>query len=157
MNAITSLYSRVIGFISGAFGEGISLLLVRIALAAQFWISGRTKVEEGTWLSINEVQYIIFENEFSGLPLSPEIAVPVTTYAEFLFPLLLFAGLFTRFAAGALLVMTLVIQFFVFPDAWWSVHVMWTALAAILISRGGGLLALDRVFDGLFKSSGKRA
>jgi putative oxidoreductase len=39
--------------------------------------------------------------------------------------------------------MTLVIQFFVYPDAWWSVHLLWTAMAAILISRGGGIFAAD--------------
>jgi putative oxidoreductase len=45
--------------------------------------------------------------------------------------------------------MTLVIQFFVFPDAWWSVHILWAALAAILISRGGGLWSLDAIIGKL--------
>ena len=42
-----------------------------------------------------------------------------------------------------LLVMTMVIQIFVFPDAWWPVHSLWVAMAAILIVRGGGLFSLD--------------
>jgi len=66
---------------------------------------------EGTWLEVSEIQYFIFENEFSGLPLSPDIAVPMTVYAEFFLPILLFVGLASRFAAAGLLVMTLVIQF----------------------------------------------
>lgn len=145
MSSVIALYDRITGLLSGSIFEGLALLFARVALAAQFWRSGRTKVEEGSWLEISEVQYLIFENEFSGLPLSPDIAVPMTVYAEFLLPILLFVGLASRFAAAGLLVMTLVIQFFVFPDAWWAVHVMWTALAAIVIARGGGIFSIDQL------------
>ena len=47
------------------------------------------------------------------------------------------------FMAAALLVMTLVIQIFVVPDAWWPVHSLWAAMAAALIVRGGGLFSVD--------------
>jgi putative oxidoreductase len=147
MNAITSLYNRIVGILSGPLAEGIALLFVRISLAGIFWRSYSTKVVEGSWFTIDETQYFIFDNEFSGLPLSSDIAVPLTTYAEFLFPLLLFAGLFTRFAAVALLVMALVIQVFVFPTSahffGWAIGVM--AMALILISRGGGMFSADRL------------
>ncbi|MEP2735658.1 MAG: DoxX family protein [Erythrobacter sp.] len=145
MSSVIDLYDRITGLLSGRVFEGLALLFARLALAAQFWISGRTKVEEGSWLQIKEVQYLIFENEFSGLPISPDLAVPMTVYAEFFLPILLAIGLATRFAAAGLLVMTLVIQFFVFPDAWWSVHIMWTALAAILIARGAGIFSIDHI------------
>ena len=147
MNAITSLYNRIVGILSGPLAEGIALLFVRISLAGIFWRSYSTKVVEGSWFSIDETQYLIFENEFSGLPLASSIAVPLTTYAEFLLPVLLFAGLFTRFAAVALFVMALVIQLFVFPTQahffGWAIGVM--AMALILISRGGGIFSLDRL------------
>ncbi|MDZ7896369.1 MAG: hypothetical protein U5M50_16305 [Sphingobium sp.] len=39
--------------------------------------------------------------------------------------------------------MTLVIQIFVYPQAWWTTHILWAALAAVLIVRGGGVLSLD--------------
>ena len=42
--------------------------------------------------------------------------------------------------------MTLVIQFFVYPDAWWTVHAYWAALLLVLIARGPGALALDWLF-----------
>ena len=100
---------------------------------------------EGSLLQIDAVQYDLFASEFSGLPLDPALAVPLTTYAEHAFPLLLLFGLATRLSAGALLVMTLVIQIFVFPDAWWPVHSLWAAMAAILIVRGGGLFSLDTI------------
>lgn len=156
MSALTSLYTRIVGILSGRLVESIALLLARIALAGVFWRSYKTKVVEGTWFQIDETQYLIFENEFTGLPLPVDLAVPLTTYAEFAFPLLLFAGLFTRFGAAALMVMAVVIQLFVFPTSahffGWAVTVI--ALAAVLISRGGGIFALDRLSDRAFQAKG---
>lgn len=136
-------YDKAVGWVSGRIPEAVALLFVRVALAGIFWRSGRTKVEEGSWLTINDFTYELFKSEFSGLPLDPALAVPLTTYAEHFFPILLVLGLATRFAATALLVMTLVIQIFVFPDAWWPVHILWVAMAGILIVRGGGMMSID--------------
>ncbi|MEO1731513.1 MAG: DoxX family protein [Pseudomonadota bacterium] len=147
MNAITSLYARVTGILSGTIVESIALLLTRIALAGIFWRSYETKVEEGTLLTIKEVQYFIFENEFAGLPLPSDIAVPMATYAEFLFPILLVIGLASRFSAAALMGMALVIQIFVFPTMdhflGWAITVI--AMAAFIISRGPGIFSLDAI------------
>ena len=143
MQNVLTLYDRLAGWLSSRLPEGIALLVTRVALAGIFWRSGRTKVEEGTALSINDTTYFLFEHEYSGLPLPVDLAVPLATYAEHLFPILLVLGFFTRFAALSLLLMTLVIQVFVYPDAWWATHILWVALAAILVSRGGGLFSLD--------------
>lgn len=143
MNAIVGFYDKGVAIATSRLVEGAALFLLRIALAGVFWRSGQTKVVEGSFLTIDPSQYDLFRSEFSGLPLDPAIAVPLTTFAEHLFPALLLFGFATRFSAGALLVMTLVIQIFVFPDAWWPVHSLWAAMAAILIVRGGGLFSLD--------------
>lgn len=148
MNRLISVHARLAQLASGRLAESVALLFVRVALAGIFWRSGRTKVVEDTWLEISDSTYFLFEYEYSGLPLGPDIAVPLATYAEHLFPIMLVAGLATRFAAIALLVMTMVIQVFVYPEAWWSVHLAWVALAAVLVSRGGGLFALDRLVAG---------
>jgi putative oxidoreductase len=52
-------------------------------------------------------------------------------------------GLFTRLSAAALLGMTLVIQIFVYPDAW-PTHLSWAGLLLPLIALGGGSVSLDR-------------
>ena len=145
MKTIVALYDRAVGLVANAFGEGIALLLARIALAGIFWRSYKTKVVDGTWLQIEDTQYFLFEDQFSGLPIPTDLAVPMATYAEFLFPILLVAGLATRFSATALLIMTLVIQFFVFPtsDHFFGWAMMPIALAAVLIARGGGMLSAD--------------
>lgn len=145
MKRIVAFYDRGVALAAGRIPEAAALLLLRIALAGVFWRSGQTKVVEGGVLQIDPAQYDLFASEFSGLPLDPVIAVPLTTYAEHLFPILLLLGFATRLSAGALLVMTLVIQIFVFPDAWWPVHSLWAAMAAILIVRGGGLFSLDAI------------
>lgn len=145
MKRIVAFYDRGVALAAGRIPEAAALLLLRIALAGVFWRSGQTKVVEGGVLQIDPAQYDLFASEFSGLPLDPAIAVPLTTYAEHLFPILLLFGFAARLSAGALLVMTLVIQIFVFPDAWWPVHSLWAAMAAILIVRGGGLFSLDAI------------
>ena len=143
MQSLLTPYDRFAAWLASRGPEGLALLVARVALAGIFWRSGRTKVAEGTALTISDNAVFLFEYEYNGLPIPADIAAPMATYAEHLFPALLVAGLFTRFAALSLLVMTLVIQVFVYPEAWWSTHVVWVALAAILISRGGGLLSLD--------------
>ncbi len=126
------------------------LVVVRIALAGVFWRSGRTKVDEGSLLSVSEnTLYQFADDPFNKVPLlPPETAAYLTTYAEHILPILLIFGLFTRLSALALLVMTMVIQIFIFPDAWWQVHILWVALALILIVRGGGGLSADALLSG---------
>jgi putative oxidoreductase len=112
-------------------------------LAGIFWRSGRTKIEEGTLLSISDTTYFLFEEEYAGVPLPPELGAVMATAAEHLLPVLLVLGLFTRLSALGLIGMTAVIQIFVYPEAWWQVHALWIAMAAILVVRGGGMFALD--------------
>jgi putative oxidoreductase len=145
MNAITAPYNRIVASLSATWIDAIMLLFVRISLAGIFWRSGRTKVDEGSWLSVSDTALFLFEEEYKGVPLPPEFAAYMATYAEHLFPVLLVAGLFTRLSALALLVMTMVIQIFVYPEAWWSVHMIWVALALVLIVRGGGSLSVDQL------------
>lgn len=119
------------------------LLFMRVALAGIFWRSGRTKVEDDSWFSISDTTYYLFEEEYSGVPLPPDFSAVVATVSEHLFPILLVIGLFTRLSALALLTMTMVIQIFVYPEAWWQVHIIWTAMCLALIVRGGGMFAAD--------------
>jgi putative oxidoreductase len=147
MSSVVALYDRAVGLVANVIGEALALLLARVALAGIFWRSYKTKVEEGTWLQINDTQYFLFEDQFSGLPIPTDLAVPMATYAEFLLPILLVLGLATRFSAVALLIMTLVIQIFVFPtsDHFFGWAMVPIALAAVLIARGSGMLSADAI------------
>ncbi|MEO6321002.1 MAG: DoxX family protein [Polaromonas sp.] len=117
-------------------------LIDRLAIGAIFFLSGRTKVEG--FLTITDSAYALFQDEYKLPLIPPEIAAHAAAWAEHLFPLLLVLGLFTRLSALALLGMTLVIQVFVYPDAW-PTHLSWAGLLLYLIGRGAGALSLDRV------------
>ena len=140
---VLDLYDRTTRLLSGAAVEGIALFCLRVAFAGIFWRSGRTKIAEGSWFTLSDTTRSLFADEYSGVPLPPDIAAVAATVAEHVFPMLLLVGLATRLSAGALLGMTLVIQIFVYPDAWWPVHSLWVAMALILIARGGGWLSVD--------------
>lgn len=143
MQHIATFYDRIVAIAASRLAEGVALLLARIALAGIFWRSGRSKVTEDSFFEISDSTRYLFENDYAAVPLPPEIAAPLATLGEHLFPALLVIGLATRLSAGALLAMTLVIQIFVYPQAWWTTHILWAALAAVLIVRGGGVLSLD--------------
>ena len=145
MNFITSSYNRAIAIVSAPWVESLMLLFVRISLAGIFWRSGRTKVDEGSWLTISDTTKFLFQEDYKNVPLPPELGAYMSTYAEHFFPILLVIGLFTRLSALALVGMTMVIQIFVFPEAWWSVHMIWIALALTLIVRGGGPVSIDAI------------
>lgn len=146
MSAVTALQSRydaITARLSGSLPESLVLAFVRVVLAGVFWRSGRTKVVEGSWFQLSDTTYELFRTEYAGVPLPPEFAAVMATTAEHVLPALLLAGLLTRFSALGLLGMTMVIQFFVYPDAWWPEHSLWAALALILIVRGAGQFSLD--------------
>ena len=148
MSAVSALlprYDAAVRWLGTALPQSIMLLFVRVVLGGIFWRSGQTKVVEGTWFQLSDTTYELFRTEYAGVPLPPELAAVLANAAEHVLPALLLAGLFTRGAALGLLGMTMVIQLFVYPDAWWPEHSLWAALAVVLVLRGGGLLSLDAV------------
>lgn len=116
-------------------------LAARVFVAWVFFLSAQTKVDG---FAIAESTWFLFEHEYA-LPLIPFTwAAVLATLAEHVFSVLLIAGLFTRFAATALLVMTAVIQIFVYPQAWVT-HGLWAASFLVLMAYGPGRISLDRV------------
>ena len=139
---LRGLWHELAGQLTRLVPHDALALIARVAIGAIFFLSGRTKVEG--WLTVTEGAYSLFREEYK-LPLIPvEIAAHAAAWAEHLFPLLLVLGLFTRLSALALLGMTLVIQLFVYPDAW-PTHLSWAGLLLYLVGRGAGTLSLDRL------------
>ncbi|MFZ6645982.1 DoxX family protein [Undibacterium sp. TJN25] len=120
--------------------QPLLLLIARVGIASVFFLSGRTKVEE--LMSIKPSTYELFRSEYALPLISPELAAHLATWSEHLFPMLLVLGLLTRPAAAALFGMTLVIEIFVYPDAW-PTHLTWAGLLLPLIAYGGGAWSLD--------------
>ena len=142
-HGLRGAWNRLADALTGVINHASLALVDRIAIAAIFWLSGRTKVEG--ILTVTDGAYALFREEYKVPLLPPEIAAHLAAYAEHLFPILLVLGLCTRLSALALLGMTAVIQIFVYPDAW-PTHLSWAGLLLYLVGRGGGPLSLDRVF-----------
>ena len=124
-----------------AIPEAALLLFVRVAVGHVFWASGQTKVEG---FALRPEAIDLFRDEYKLPLISPEIAAPMAAIAEHVLPILLVVGLFSRFASLGLIVMTLVIQFLVYPDAWWTQHSLWLGLLLVILVRGPGTWSLDR-------------
>ena len=118
------------------------LLVQRIGIAAIFFQSGRTKVDG--LFTLSESTFYLFETDYALPLLAPVQAAYAATIAEHVFPVLLVLGLLSRLSAAALLGMTLVIQLFVYPDAW-PTHLSWAGLLLPIIAFSGGRFALDRL------------
>ncbi|PCJ34872.1 MAG: hypothetical protein COA93_03960 [Alphaproteobacteria bacterium] len=139
-------------------------ILARFVMATIFWKSAMTKIAfsaEGVaefslaqiWhvISLNwtvaDSTYMLFEYEYD-LPVIPfNWAANLAVAAEILLPIALVLGFFTRYAALAMLGMTMVIQIFVYPELW-TVHALWALALLVIMSKGGGRLSLDRLICG---------
>lgn len=128
-------------------------LLARLGIGATFLRSGLIKVEGITfdnafmylmdvnkWANGNTIA--LFRDEYKLPLLSPELAAYSGTMMELSMPILLFMGLFTRFAALALLGMTITIQIFVYPNAF-DTHATWAVCCLFLMKYGAGLFSVD--------------
>ncbi|WP_196257903.1 DoxX family protein [Pelagibacterium limicola] len=137
---------RVDGWI-GAVPLWLALVLLRVALAVPFWRSGLTKWDG--FLVMRPSTLFLFGQEFRLHILGEQYAYPfpglmawAAAIGEIVLPVLLVLGLFTRYAALGLLVMTAIIQLTV-PDGWANFHLAWAAMTIILMRMGGGTLSLD--------------
>ncbi|WP_225205541.1 DoxX family protein [Novosphingobium huizhouense] len=140
MALLTNAYHRACVLAARLLPDSLLLLVARLGAAAIFFLSGRTKVEG--LLTITDSTYYLFETDYRLPLVAPSVAAHAATYSEHLFPILLVLGLGSRFAALALLGMTLVIEVFVYPDAW-PTHLSWAGLLLPIIAKGAGAVSLD--------------
>lgn len=140
MTMLIALYERFVGRASALMPDALLLLVARLGIAAVFFMSGRTKVDG--IIHITDGTYELFRTDYALPLIPPEIAAVAATWSEHVFSILLVLGLFTRFSALALFMMTLTIEIFVYPDAW-PTHLSWAAILLPLIFRGGGAWSAD--------------
>ncbi len=151
-NPLVATIQRAIALLA-RIPDGFTAIIARFSIAAVFWMSGQTKVEgfainivsgdfQFGWPRLSDSAIDLFREEYRLPLISPELAAPMAAFAEHFFPLMLLVGLATRFSALALLGMTLVIEIFVYPDAY-PVHGVWATALLFLIAKGPGKLSLD--------------
>jgi putative oxidoreductase len=150
-------------------------LLLRLVMARVFFLSGQTKIE-GPRIPIHlnipaldfsiidfsiilprEIKastFQLFETQYANLPMPAAVAAYLFSYAEFVLPICLLLGFATRFAALALLIMTVLLALYVAPALWWSAHVYWIAILLVLISLGPGAVSIDALLRTLYRREG---
>ncbi|WP_072394631.1 DoxX family protein [Hyphomicrobium sp. CS1GBMeth3] len=134
---MTRFFSALIGAME-RIPHDLLALLARFSVGTVFFRSGLLKVEgwtDGTTIAL-------FKDEYKLPVIPPEIAAYMATAAELALPPLLFLGIFTRFAGLALLLMTLVIQIFVYPNAF-DTHGVWAVSLLYLMKYGAGIASID--------------
>lgn len=143
-----NVINRIEALIVRSVPDWLASLGLRFGLAIPFWKSGLTKWDGFGVLS--ETPVLLFENEFMlhilgktyNFPL-PHLMAYASSVGEIVLPILLVLGLFSRYAAFGLLLMTGIIQL-TFPDGW-PLHLTWAAMAFGVIYLGGSKLSLDRL------------
>lgn len=115
--------------------QSSALLAARLWIAKTFLMSGMVKIK--SWDST----IALFTDEYKVPILPPEIAAYMATAAELSLPVLLVLGFMTPLAALGLLVMTMVIELFIYPGT--TDHYHWMLLLGILITHGSGKFGAD--------------
>ena len=140
---MTRLFDGLIGLLA-RIPHSLIALLGRLAIGLTFWNSGRTKVEGWNIFHVSDKTLFLFREEYKLPYLPPEIAALAAQVAEHVLSGLIIIGLATRFSALGLFIMTLVIEIFVYPNAY-VVHGTWAAILLMLVKFGPGAFSLDHL------------
>ncbi len=120
------------------FPLSIIQLAMRVGVGGIFFNAGLIKYR--SW----EFTVLLFRDEYQVPLLAPDVAARMAMVQELTIPILLFIGLATRLATLPFLGMLLVIQTFVYPNAW-AEHLVWGSILLFLLTRGPGVLSLDHL------------
>ncbi len=123
--------------------EPLALLAARIYVGWAFFASGLTKLRD--WDST----LMLFEYEYQVPVLPFELAAYLGTAAEIILPILLMAGIASRFSALGLFFVNIVavISLEDIAAAAFAEHVLWGTLLLQVVIFSGGRLALDRFIE----------
>ena len=125
----------------GRIPQSFISLLTRLVVGLVFLKSGLTKVDG---FHLSDSALFLFQEEYKLPLIDPWIAAHLATFNELVMSTLLIVGLLSRLAALVLLGMTLVIEIFVYPDAY-VVHGLWAVALLTVIAHGPGKFSLDHL------------
>jgi len=128
-----------------ASGDYVWPLALRLIMFWEFWESGITKLRGSNWFA--DIPWADWQKGFPWpfSALSQDLNWQAATWGEIVFSLLILAGLFTRFAAISLIVITAVATAAVhWPASWDSLEALWKGYA--ITSKGFGNFKLPILF-----------
>ena len=181
MSAVLSLYTRFFAFLNSMLGTWFLPTLARFSFAAvlffYFWNSAKTKLGNGilgvfppsdnAYMQIFPKAFEATHYDSSDLSALHGLVASLGTIAEFVLPLLLILGLFTRLAALGMAGFVLVQSYVDVTGhgksgadlgTWFDgpsgslimdQRLLWMVLFAILVVKGAGPLSLDWILKRL--------
>lgn len=119
-------------------------LIARIYVGHAFFISGMSKIQN--W----DTTLFLFQEEYQVPLLPPDLAAVIATAGELALPVMLIAGLFTRFSALGLFVLNIVAVVSYYPALKSSApalhdHMEWGIILALLMVLPIRLITVDRL------------
>ena len=153
MHGLITLKNRVTGLLDPA-GDWVALLPIRLLMAYEFGNAGMMKFNGKNWFANYQENFLF---PFNHVPV--EISWFLATWTEILGGLCLFFGLFTRFWAFSLIIVSVVaISGVHWPDDWSSLAELWKGYA--ITNKGFGnyrvpLLFIAMLIPLLFSGAGK--
>lgn len=165
MDSLIKLKNRVVDFLDPA-GDWFALLPIRLLMAYEFGRAGTMKLNGSNWFANVQDN---FPFPFNVIPV--EISWFIATWAEILGAAGLMLGLFTRFWAFSLIILTVVaISGVHWPDDWSSLAELWKGYSVTnkgfgnyripllflvmlvpLVFNGAGKLSLDHILAKKFR------
>ena len=160
MDKLVTLWNRIVGYLESA-GDWVALLAIRLLMAYEFGNAGIMKFNGNNWFANVQDN---FPFPFNVIPV--EISWFLATWAEILGAFCLVIGLFTRFWAFSLIILSIVAIFGVhWPAEWNSLGELWESyrvsrkeglgnfripllfivMLIPLVFRGGGKLSVDHL------------
>ena len=137
LNAPTRAISELLCKLQSPF-----LLYIRVYVAWVFLKSGMHKI--GDW----ELTLTLFEYEYQVPLLNFELAAYLATFGELVFPVILIAGIGTRFTAIALSLINImaVVSYYatLAKGAGLVWHYLWGAMLFTNVIYGGGFFSIDQ-------------
>ena len=153
MDMLVKLKNQIVGALNPA-GEWVALLPIRLLMAWEFGKAGMMKFNGNNWFANYQDNFLF---PFNYVPV--EISWFMATWAEILGGLCLFFGLFTRFWAFSLIIVSIVaISGVHWPDDWSSLGELWKGYA--ISNKGFGnyrvpLLFIAMLIPLVFRGPGK--
>ena len=155
MDKLIRLKNRVVDKLDPA-GDWVALLPIRLLLAYEFGTAGLKKFNGNNWFANYQDNFLF---PFNIVPV--EISWFMATWAEILGAFCLIFGLFTRFWAFSLIIVSIVaISGVHWPDDWHSLSELWESYAISRKSDAHGnfrvpLLFIAMLLPLVFRGAGK--
>ena len=133
------LKNQIIGILNPV-GDWLMLLPIRLLLAYEFGTAGMMKFNSNNWFANYQDNFLF---PFNYIPV--EVSWFMATWAEILGGLCLLFGLFTRFWAFSLIIVSIMaISGVHWPDSWSSLSELWKGYA--ITNRGFGNYRMPLLF-----------